>query len=109
MIARVIVCPLVGNDRAVVPKPKASAWVKIFHKFHRQRLLTGVGDVPAKLLTVRRKDADAPPPARNCHILLLRVRRRLDGRIGKRTLSNAFLFGFLDGDFQNDRLAFLYQ
>ena len=40
-------------------------------------------DILAKLLLVRREDADAVPSARNGHIPLLRVRRQLDGRIGE--------------------------
>jgi len=61
-----------------IPKPKASARNKARRKFHRQWPMPGAGDILTKLLFVRREDADAAPPARNGHIPLLRIRRRLD-------------------------------
>ena len=66
-----------------IPKTNASAWNKTRRKFHCQWPMAGAGDILAKLLLVRREDADAAPPARNGHIPLLRVRRGLDGRIGE--------------------------
>jgi hypothetical protein len=66
-----------------IPKQQASARNKARREFHCQWPMTGAGDILAKLLLVRREDADATPSARNRHIPLLRVRRRLDGRIGE--------------------------
>ena len=66
-----------------IPKPMLSARDRAGRKFHRQWPMTGAGDVLTKLLLVRRENANAAPPARNGHIPLLRVRRRLDRRIGK--------------------------
>ena len=59
-----------------IPKQMASARNKTVRKFQRQRPVTGAGDILAKLLLVRRENADAAPSARNGHIPLLRIRRR---------------------------------
>ena len=61
-----------------LPKRMPSARDKTGRKFHRQWPMTGTGDILTKLLLVRRENADAAPPARNCYIPLLRIRRRLD-------------------------------
>jgi hypothetical protein len=66
-----------------IPKQKASARNKARREFHCQWPMAGASDILAKLPLVRREDADAAPPARNRHIPLLCVRRRLDRRIGK--------------------------
>jgi hypothetical protein len=73
-----------------VPKPRASAWDKAFRKFYCQWPMAGASDILAKLPFVRREDADAPPPARNSHIPLLRVRCRLGRRIGKQDVIHGF-------------------
>lgn len=46
-----------------IPKQKASARNKARGKFHRQWPMTGARDILAKLLLVRREDADTAPPA----------------------------------------------
>jgi len=62
-----------------IPKPMLSALDKTGRKFHRQWPMTGAGDIFTKLLLVRRENTNAAPSARNGHIPLLRIRRRLDG------------------------------
>jgi hypothetical protein len=73
-----------------IPKKMLSARDRIGRKFHRQWPMTGAGDIFTKLLLVRRENANAAPPARNGHIPLLRVRRRLDRRIGKQDIIHGF-------------------
>jgi hypothetical protein len=74
------------DNRAGDPKQKASARNIAGREFHCQWAMTGAGDILSKLLLVRRYDEDAAPPARNRHVPLLRVRRRLDGRIGEQNI-----------------------
>src|SRR5438445_2139634 len=66
-----------------IPNADDTARGKAGCKFHCQWPMAAAGDILAQLLLVRREDADATSPARNGHIPLLRVRRGLDGRIGK--------------------------
>ena len=58
-----------------IPKQKASARNKARREFHCQWPMARASEILAKLLLVRREDADAAPSARNGHIPLLRVRR----------------------------------
>jgi hypothetical protein len=74
----------------MIPKQMPSARDKTGRKFHRQWPMTGAGDILTKLLLVRRKNANAAPSSRNGYIPLLRVRRRLDRRIGKQDIIHGF-------------------
>jgi len=58
-----------------IPKQKASARNKARREFHCQWPMARASDILAKLLLVRREDADASTPPRDGHIPLLRVRR----------------------------------
>ncbi len=73
-----------------VPKQPASGRDKNRRQFHGQRPMTGVGHILAQLLFIWRENADATPSARNGHIPLLRVCRRLDGGIGKQDVIHSF-------------------
>ena len=73
-----------------IPKPMLSARDKTGRKFHRQWPMTGARDILTKLLLVRRENADAAPSARNGDIPLLRVRCRLNGRIGEQDVIHRF-------------------
>ena len=73
-----------------IPKQMLSARDRTGREFHRQWPMTGAGDILTKLLLVRRENANAAPPARNGHIPLLRVRCRLDRRIGKQDVIHGF-------------------
>src|SRR5208282_2684866 len=73
-----------------VPKQMPSARDKTGRKFHRQRPMTGAGDILTKLLLVRRENVNTAPPARNGHIPLLSVRCGLDRRIGKQDVIHGF-------------------
>ena len=60
------------------PIPKQVAMGReIIHQFQCQCPVTGSGHVFAELLLVERENADAAPPARDVHIPLLCIRRRL--------------------------------
>ena len=73
-----------------IPKPKASARNRTGRKFHRQWPMTRAGDILTKLLFVWRENTDATPTPRDSHIPLLRIRCRLDGRIGKKDVIHGF-------------------
>jgi hypothetical protein len=62
----------------MIPQHVATTRHEISRQFQCQWPVTGTGHVFAELLLVRCEDADATPPARDGHIPLLRIRRRLD-------------------------------
>jgi hypothetical protein len=70
---------------AMQPVPKRIVFerAQATGKFQRQRPVAGTRQILAQLLLVGRENADAAPPARDGDIPLLRVRRGLDGGIGK--------------------------
>ena len=67
----------------VIPKHVAATRHETARQFQCQWPMTGTGYVFAQLLLVGREYADATPPARDGHIPLLRIRRRLDCGIRK--------------------------
>src|ERR1022692_1085405 len=68
------------------PKQSASGRNPAIGKFHRQWPMTRAAYVFAKLLLVRRENADAPPSARDADIPLLRARRGLDRRVREQNI-----------------------
>jgi len=62
----------------VIPKLQATARREILRQFQRQWPVTGTAHVFAELLLVGRENTDAAPPARDCYIPLLCIRRRFD-------------------------------
>jgi hypothetical protein len=69
-----------------IPKLPASLVAQLTREFHCQRSVTCACNVFAKLFLVRREYADAAPATRNRHIPLLRIRGRLNGRVGEQNV-----------------------
>lgn len=62
-----------------IPKVDDAARSGCTSQFHGQWAMAGARHILAKLLLVRRKDADAAPTTRDSHIPLLCICRGLDG------------------------------
>lgn len=71
-----------------IPKANATTGRETASEFKRQGPVAGARNVLAELRLVRREDANAASPARNGHIPLLGVCRRLDSRVGEQDVIN---------------------